>query len=37
MSVDALSKEALSLEMGKISYIEMLYGESIRRDIIMSF
>ena len=32
MSVDVLSKEALSLEMGKLSYIEMLDGESIRSD-----
>ena len=32
MSADVLSKEALSLEMGKLSYIEMLDGESIRSD-----
>ena len=37
MSVHALSNEALSLEMGKLSYIEMLDGESIGRDTIMLF
>ena len=34
---DVLSKEALSLEMGKLSYIEMLDGESIGSDTIMFF
>ena len=37
MSADVLSKEALSLDMGKLSYIEMLDGESIGSDTIMFF
>ena len=37
MSVDVLSNEALSLEMGKLSYIEMLDGYSIGSDTIMLF
>ena len=37
MSVDVLSKEALSLEMGKLSYIEMLDRESIGSDTILFF
>ena len=37
MSVDVLSKEALSLNMGKLSYIDMLYGDSIGSDTIMFF
>ena len=36
-SVDALSKEALTLEMGKLSYIEMMEGELIGSDTIMFF
>ena len=37
MSVDVLLKESLSLEMGKLSYIEMLDGESIGSDTILFF
>ena len=37
MSTDVLSKEALSREMGKLSYIEMLDGESIGRNTILFF
>ena len=37
MSADALSKESLSLKMGKLSYIEMLDGESTGRDTIQLF
>ena len=38
MSADVLSKEALSLhEMGNLSYIEMLDGESIGSDTILFF
>ena len=37
MSYDVLYKEALSLEMGKLYYIEMLDGESIRSDTILFF
>ena len=37
MSNDVLSKEALSLEMEKLSYIEMLDGESIGSDAILFF
>ena len=35
MSVDVLSKEALSLKMGKLSYIEMLDGESVGSDTVL--
>ena len=37
MSANVLSKEALALEMGKLSYIEMLDGESIGSDNIPFF
>ena len=37
MSADVLSKEALSLEMGKLSYIQMWDGESIGSDTILFF
>ena len=37
MSADVLSKEALSLEMGNLSYIEMLDVESIGSDTIPFF
>ena len=37
MSTDVLSKEALSWEMGKLSYIEMLDGESIGSDTVLFF
>ena len=37
MSADVLSKEALSFEMGKLSYIEMLDGDSIGSDSILFF
>ena len=37
MSGDVLSKEALSLEMGKLSFIEILDGESIGSDTILFF
>ena len=36
-SVDVLSKEALSLEMGKLSFIEMLEGEAIGRGSMLLF
>ena len=36
-SADALSKEAIALEMGKLSYLEMMEGDVIRSDIIMFF
>ena len=37
MSADVLFKEELSLEMGKLSYIVMLDGESIGSDAILLF
>ena len=37
MSVDVLSKESLSLKMGKLSYIDMLDGDSIGSDTILLF
>ena len=37
MSADVLSKELLSLKMGKLSYIEMLDRESIGSDAILFF
>ena len=37
MSADVLSKESLSLEMGKLSYIEMLDRKSIGSDTILLF
>ena len=37
MSAHVLSKEALSLEMGRLSYIEMLDGEYIGRDTVLLF
>ena len=37
MSVDVLSKEALSLEMGKLSNIDMLDREPIGSDTILFF